>query len=45
MAGEQHAGIAYCHLRKNSIGQNVVALFHLWRSNSAEDLHNQIVFL
>lgn len=43
--GVEHAGIAYCHPRKNSIGQNILSLMRLWRTTDAEDMWNQVVFL
>ena len=43
--GADHAGIAYCHQDKLSIGQLVNALTDLWRVRSAENIRSVVVFL
>lgn len=43
--GIPHAGIAYCHPRRRSIGQLVLGLTWLWRSRSAEDMQGRVQFL
>jgi hypothetical protein len=44
-AGLSHAGIAYCHQRDRTIGQIVLSLANLWRTESAEDVRGRVVFL
>jgi len=44
-AGAVHAGIAYCHRRRNSIGQNLMALSRLWRIRTPEEMRNRVEFL
>jgi hypothetical protein len=44
-AGMHHAGIAYRHPEKCSVGDLVHALSELWRTRTAEEMIDQIVFL
>jgi uncharacterized protein with PIN domain len=43
--GLSHAGIAFCHPRRRSIGEIVLALTDLWRKHSAEEMEGQVQFL
>jgi hypothetical protein len=43
--GLRHAGIAYRHAEKCTVGDMVHALAELWRTRTAEDMIDQIVFL
>ncbi|MHB1037814.1 MAG: DUF5615 family PIN-like protein [Pirellulales bacterium] len=43
--GVPHAGIAYCHPRRRSIGQIVLALTALWRRATSESVRNRVEFL
>ena len=40
-----HAGIAYAHQKRISIGQTIFALLALHRSETAESVHGRVVFL
>ncbi|MEX2137728.1 MAG: DUF5615 family PIN-like protein [Pirellulales bacterium] len=44
-AGVQHSGIAYRHAEKCSVGDMVHALAELWRTRTAEEMIDQIIFL
>ena len=43
--GIPHAGIAYSHLQKRSIGELVRKLVQLWRIRSAEEMEGTVEFL
>ena len=43
--GVPHAGIAYRHPKRCSVGLMVHALVHLWRTRSREDLRRTVQFL
>jgi len=44
-AGVRHTGIAYRHPEKCTVGDLVHALTELWRTRTAEEMADQIVFL
>lgn len=44
-AGMPHAGIAFCHVQKYTLGGLVNALTALWRRRTAEEMHNHVEFL
>ena len=44
-SGVHHGGIAYCHQRNRTIGQIIHALVRLWRTESAEDMQQQVIYL
>jgi hypothetical protein len=43
--GVHHAGIAYRHPEKCAVGDLIYALTELWRTRTAEEMIDQIVFL
>jgi uncharacterized protein with PIN domain len=43
--GVTHAGIAYAHPKRISIGQTIFALLAIHRSDTAESIHGRVVFL
>ena len=43
--GIPHAGIAYCHPRRFSIGEMILALVALWRHRTAEHMLNRVEYL
>lgn len=40
-----HAGIAYCHQRKRSIGQIIAGLTQIWETMEPEEMQNWLVYL
>ena len=44
-AGPRHAGIAYAHQRRLTVGQTVLALVALHRTRSAESIAGHVEFL
>jgi hypothetical protein len=43
--GREHTGIAYCHQQARSIGEIVLKLTWLWRTQTAEELRGTVQFL
>jgi predicted nuclease of predicted toxin-antitoxin system len=43
--GTPHAGIAYCHQQRRSIGDVIRALLLLWEVFEPEEMHNHIEFI
>jgi uncharacterized protein with PIN domain len=43
--GFPHAGIAYCHPQRRTIGQFVRGLVALWRNLSQEEMHGHVEYL
>jgi len=44
-AGQQHAGIAYCHKQKYKVGDLILKLLALASRVSAEEMMNRVEFL
>jgi hypothetical protein len=44
-SGEEHAGIAYCHQRKYSVGQLLDMLLLLSECYTTEEMHGRLEFL
>ncbi len=43
--GREHAGIAFCHPRHRTIGEVILGLTHLWRTQTAESMKHCVEFL
>jgi hypothetical protein len=43
--GTEHAGIAYCHQQKRSIGDVIRGLVLLWEILEPEDMRNHVEFI
>lgn len=44
-AGIPHAGIAYCHQRKRSIGAIIAGLTQIWEMMEPDEMMNWLVYL
>jgi predicted nuclease of predicted toxin-antitoxin system len=44
-AGLPHAGIAYCHQRKQSLGRILAGLIQIWETMEPEEMQNTLVYL
>jgi len=43
--GTEHAGIAYCHQQRRSIGEVIPGLMLLWEFLEPEDMRNHVEFI
>lgn len=44
-SGTPHAGIAYCHQRKRSIGAIIAGLTQIWELMEPEEMRNWLVYV